>query len=101
MVHSPDALPHDPQQLHLRTALLDRGNGELADLLTDRPGSEGILLGLEDANAIIATANHRDQVRAAHRDGHYRLAVVCYRCSSGGTGPAPPPHRIREAYPAL
>ncbi len=31
--------------------LLDRVNGDLADLLTGRPGSERILLGLEDANA--------------------------------------------------
>ena len=31
--------------------LLDRVNGELADLLTGRPGSERILLELEDANA--------------------------------------------------
>jgi ATP/maltotriose-dependent transcriptional regulator MalT len=39
--------------LLLRTSLLDRVNGELADLLTGRPGSEGILLELEDANAFV------------------------------------------------
>jgi LuxR family maltose regulon positive regulatory protein len=33
--------------------LLDRVNGELADLLTGRPGSERILLDLEDANAFV------------------------------------------------
>jgi LuxR family maltose regulon positive regulatory protein len=37
----------------LRTSLLDRVNGELADLLTGRPGSEQILLSLEDANAFV------------------------------------------------
>ena len=43
--------PPDVQDLLLRTSLLDRVNGELADLLTGRPGSERILLSLEDANA--------------------------------------------------
>ena len=43
----------DVQDLLLRTSLLDRINGELADLLTGRPGSERILLELEDANAFV------------------------------------------------
>jgi LuxR family maltose regulon positive regulatory protein len=47
--------PDDVQQLLLRTSLLDRVNGELADLLTARPGSERILLGLEDANAFVVS----------------------------------------------
>ncbi len=47
--------PEDVQQLLLRTSLLDRVNGELADLLTGRPGSEGILLELEDANALVVS----------------------------------------------
>jgi LuxR family maltose regulon positive regulatory protein len=45
--------PPDVQDLLLRTSLLDRVNGELADLLTGRPGSERILLELEDANAFV------------------------------------------------
>ena len=45
--------PAEVQQLLLRTSLLDRVNGELADLLTGHPGSEGILLDLEDANAFV------------------------------------------------
>jgi LuxR family transcriptional regulator, maltose regulon positive regulatory protein len=47
--------PDDVQQLLLRTALLDRVNGELAGLLTGRPGSERILLALEDANAFVVS----------------------------------------------
>jgi LuxR family transcriptional regulator, maltose regulon positive regulatory protein len=43
----------DVQDLLLRTSLLDRVNGELGDLLTGRPGSEQILLDLEDANAFV------------------------------------------------
>jgi len=48
-----DRQPEEVQQLLLRTSLLDRVNGELADLLTGRPGSERILLALEDANAFV------------------------------------------------
>jgi len=48
-----DRQPPDVQDLLLRTSLLDRVNGELADLLTGRPGSERILLDLEDANAFV------------------------------------------------
>jgi LuxR family transcriptional regulator, maltose regulon positive regulatory protein len=45
--------PLQVRQLLLRTSVLDRVNGELADLLTGRRGSERILLSLEDANAFV------------------------------------------------
>ena len=47
--------PPGVQQLLLRTALLDRVSGELADLLTGHPGSERILLDLEDTNAFVVS----------------------------------------------
>jgi LuxR family transcriptional regulator, maltose regulon positive regulatory protein len=47
--------PGDVQDLLLRTCLLDRVNGELADLLTGRAGSERILLELEDENAFVVS----------------------------------------------
>ena len=50
-----DRQPPEVQDLLLRTSLLDRVNGELADLLTGRPGSERILLDLEDANAFVVS----------------------------------------------
>ena len=50
-----DRQPGEVQDLLLRTSLLDRVNGELADLLTGRPGSERILLELEDANAFVVS----------------------------------------------
>ena len=50
-----DRQPGDVQDLLLRTSLFDRVNGELADLLTGRPGSERILLALEDANAFVVS----------------------------------------------
>jgi LuxR family maltose regulon positive regulatory protein len=50
-----DRQPDDVRDLLLRTSLLDRVNGDLADLLTGRPGSERILLDLEDANAFVVS----------------------------------------------
>jgi LuxR family transcriptional regulator, maltose regulon positive regulatory protein len=50
-----DRQPAAVQDLLLRTCLLDRVNGELADRLTGRPGSERILLDLEDANAFVVS----------------------------------------------
>jgi LuxR family maltose regulon positive regulatory protein len=47
--------PDDVQDLLLRTCPLDRVNGELADRLTGRAGSERILLELEDANAFVVS----------------------------------------------
>src|SRR5580692_1972182 len=47
--------PPEVQGLLLRTSVLDRVNGELADLLTGSTGSERILLDLEDANAFVVS----------------------------------------------
>jgi LuxR family maltose regulon positive regulatory protein len=45
--------PSEVQWLLLATSIVDRVNGELADLLTETTGSDRILLGLEDANAFV------------------------------------------------
>src|SRR4051794_5641439 len=45
--------PSEVQSMLLRTSLVDRMNGELADLLSGRAGSEQMLLELEDANAFV------------------------------------------------
>jgi LuxR family maltose regulon positive regulatory protein len=47
--------PPEVQGLLLRTSVLERVNGELADLLTGAKGSERILLELEDANAFVVS----------------------------------------------
>jgi LuxR family transcriptional regulator, maltose regulon positive regulatory protein len=47
--------PGDVQSMLLRTSIVDRVNGELADLLSGRLGSEQMLLGLEDANAFVVS----------------------------------------------
>ena len=62
-----DRQPAEVQDLLLRTSLLDRVNGELADLLTGRPRSERILLDLEDANAFVESL---DPERAWFRYHH-------------------------------
>ncbi|WP_329047763.1 AAA family ATPase [Amycolatopsis sp. NBC_01488] len=50
-----DRQPADVRRLLLRTSLLDRVDGELADLLTGAAGSDRILLELEDANAFVVS----------------------------------------------
>jgi LuxR family transcriptional regulator, maltose regulon positive regulatory protein len=47
--------PSEVRSLLLRTSLVDRLNGELADLLAGRSGSEQLLLELEDANAFVVS----------------------------------------------
>jgi ATP/maltotriose-dependent transcriptional regulator MalT len=67
-----DRQPDDVQQLLLRTCLLDRVNGELADLLSGCPGSERILLELEDANAfVVALDPERRWFRSHHLLGDF------------------------------
>ena len=45
--------PSEVQSMLLRTSLVDRMNGELANLLAGRSGSEQILLELEEANSFV------------------------------------------------
>jgi LuxR family transcriptional regulator, maltose regulon positive regulatory protein len=47
--------PSEVQSMLLRTSLVDRLNGELADLLAGRSGSERMLLALEEANAFVVS----------------------------------------------
>jgi len=50
-----DRQPEPIRRLLLRTSMLERVNGALADLLTGKPGSETILHGLVDANAFVVS----------------------------------------------
>jgi hypothetical protein len=100
-----DRQPPEVQDLLLRTSILDRVNGELADVLTGRPGSERILLELEDANAFVESLDPgADQVslpppvrgfpaagvapQAARGSGHAAPAGcrVVHRAGPGGRG---------------
>jgi LuxR family transcriptional regulator, maltose regulon positive regulatory protein len=84
--------PPDVQDLLLRTSLLDRVNGELADALTGRPGSERILLDLEDANAFVESL---DPERTWFR--YHRLFGDLLRLELRRTLPAEAPVLHRRA----
>src|SRR5207302_892351 len=84
--------PPDVQDLLLRTSLLDRVNGELADVLTGRPGSERILLSLEDANAFVESL---DPERAWFR--YHHLLADLLRLELRRTLPAEVPVLHRRA----
>jgi len=47
--------PSEVRRMLLRTSLVERMNGELADLLAGRSGSEQMLLELEEANAFVVS----------------------------------------------
>src|SRR6266702_3517438 len=47
--------PNEVQSMLLRTSIVERLTGELADLLAGRSGSEQMLLELEDANAFVVS----------------------------------------------
>jgi LuxR family maltose regulon positive regulatory protein len=55
MVEMLERQPREVQSMLLRTSLVDRMNGELADLLAGRSGSERMLLALEEANAFVVS----------------------------------------------
>src|ERR1700752_5205379 len=50
-----DRQPEEVRRLLLRTSILDRVNGELADLLTGDKGGERVLLDLEQENAFVVS----------------------------------------------
>src|SRR5204862_4392479 len=50
-----DRQSEDVRRLLLRTSVLERVNGELAEVLTDAVGGERILQDLEEANAFVVS----------------------------------------------
>jgi LuxR family transcriptional regulator, maltose regulon positive regulatory protein len=78
--------PRGVQSMLLRTSLVDRMNGELADLLAGRSGSEQMLLELEDANAFVVSLDaQRTWFRYHHLLGDFlRLEL---RRTSADEGP--------------
>jgi LuxR family transcriptional regulator, maltose regulon positive regulatory protein len=83
--------PAEVQQLLLRTSLLDRVNGELADLLTGHPGSERILLELEDANAFVVSL---DPARTWFRYHHLFAELLRLELRRRLAGQLPALHRL-------
>ena len=62
-----DRQPPEVRRLLLRTSVLDRVNGELADLLTGGSGGERLLQQLEQANAFVAALDARRSWFRYHR----------------------------------
>ncbi len=87
--------PPRVRNLLLRTCLLDRVNGELADLLTGAAGSERILLDLEDANAFVVSL---DPARSWFR--YHRMFSGLLRLELRRTLPAQIPelHRLAARW---
>ena len=87
--------PPDVQQLLLRTSLLDRVNGELADLLTGHPGAGGILLDLEDANAFVVSL---DPARTWFRYHHLFADLLRLELRRRLPGQLPALHRLAAGW---
>ena len=62
-----DRQPRHVRRFLLRTSVLERVNGELADALTGRSGGERILQGLEEANAFVVAVDERRSWFRYHR----------------------------------
>jgi LuxR family maltose regulon positive regulatory protein len=87
--------PPQVQRLLLRTSLLDRVNGELADLLTDATGSERLLLDLEDANAFVVSL---DPARTWFRYHHMISGLLRLELRRTVPGDVPELHRIAARW---
>ena len=90
-----DRQPAEVRELLLRTSILDRVSGPLADLLTGGSGSERILHGLEEANAFVTSL---DPARSWFR--YHRLFADLLRLELRRTDPASinPMHRKAAAW---
>ena len=86
-----DRQPPQVQRLLLRTSLLDRVNGELADLLAGATGSERILLDLEDANAFVVSL---DPGRTWFRYHHMFSGLLRLELRRTVPGDIPELHRL-------
>ena len=77
--------PPEIRKLLLRTSVLERVNGPLADLLTRSDGSQGILEQLEDANAFVVSLDpERIWFRYHHLFGDL-LRLELRRTATSGT----------------
>ena len=62
-----DRQPEEARRLLLRTSILDRVNGELADLLTGDSGGERVLQRLEEAGAFVVSLDARRSAFRYHQ----------------------------------
>jgi LuxR family maltose regulon positive regulatory protein len=87
--------PAEVQQLLLRTSLLDRVSGELADVLTGHADSARILLDLEDANAFVVSL---DPARTWFRYHHLFADLLRLELRRTLSEQVPALHRLAAAW---
>ena len=90
-----DRQPPQVQRLLLRPSLLDRVDGELADLLTGATGSERILLDLEDANAFVVSI---DPARTWFRYHHMFSGLLRLELRRNVPADVPDLHRLAARW---
>jgi LuxR family maltose regulon positive regulatory protein len=79
-----DRQPEHMRQLLLRTSVLDRVNGELADLLTGGSGGERMLQDLDEANAFVVSVDAARSWFRYHRLFAGLLQLQLRRTEPGG-----------------
>ena len=87
--------PEPVRELLLRTSLLDRVSGELADLLTGGSGGERILQELEQANAFVASL---DAQRSWFRYHHLFADLLQLELRRTAPDELPALHRAAAAW---
>jgi len=83
------------RRLLLRTSLLDRVHGELADALTGGSGGEGILQELEEANAFVVSL---DTARSWFRYHRLFADVLQLQLRRNAPGEVPALHRVAAGW---
>jgi LuxR family maltose regulon positive regulatory protein len=79
-----DRQPEQVRRLLLRTSILERVNGELADLLTGGPDGERVLQDLEEANAFVVSVDAARSWFRYHRLFAGLLQLELRRTEPGG-----------------
>jgi LuxR family maltose regulon positive regulatory protein len=90
-----DRLPDERTQLLLRTSILERVNGPLADLLTGATGSEEVLHELESANAFVVSL---DAQRSWFRYHHLFADLLQLGLRQAAPDDVPALHRRAAAW---
>ena len=90
-----DRQGEEVRRLLLRTSVLERVNGELADLLTGGSGSERMLHELEEANAFVVTL---DAARSWFRYHHLFADLLQLQLRRTAASEVPELHRVAAAW---
>ena len=90
-----DRQPDQVRRLLLRTSVLDRVNGELADLLTGGSGGERVLQDLEEANAFVVAV---DAARSWFRYHHLFADLLQLELRRTGPGEVAGLHELAATW---